>query len=99
MAEDHEYYLPGPNGKWDSLPIPDTLAEAQERIRVLQRALGFYSNIGSYDPEGVGNDIPNYVELMEDGGLRARIGRLAATRAEFDEWFLQARLETKNKRQ
>jgi hypothetical protein len=90
MADTTEFYLPGGDGKWDSAPVPETLEEAQERIRVLQQALGFYCDARSYNPDSGDNEYPNYDELLEDKGIRARISRLAATTRQFDEWSIWA---------
>lgn len=86
MAETGDFFLPGGDGKWDSAPIPDTLEEAQERIRVLQQALGFYDDARSYNPASGANEFPTHVELMDDKGVRARIGRLATTTEQFGRW-------------
>jgi hypothetical protein len=86
MSDTSEFYLPGGDGKWDSAPIPDTLEEAQERIKVLQQALGFYSDARTYNPDSGDNEYPAYDTLMDDMGVRARIGRLATTTNQFGEW-------------
>jgi len=90
MANMDEFYLPGGDGKWDSAPVPDTLEEAQERIRVLQDALSFYGDARSYNSNSGDNEYPAYDELMDDKGVRARIGRLAMTTAQFGEWSIWA---------
>ena len=90
MADTAEFYLPGGDGKWDSAPMPDTLEEAHERIRVLEQALGFYGDARSYNPDSGDNEYPSHDELMDDKGVRARIGRLATTATEFAEWSIWA---------
>ena len=90
MADTSEFYLPGGNGDWASASIPETLEEAQERIRVLQQALGFYGDARSYNPNSGDNEYPAYDELMDDRGVRARIGRLATNTTQFGEWSIWA---------
>ncbi|GEM_PF-2836045 len=87
MADGQEFYLPGGDGKWESPTPPDTLEAAQDMIRVLQEALGYYSDARSYDPESQDNEYPAHDELLDDKGLRARIGRLASTPEEFSDWL------------
>ncbi len=90
MADTNEFYLPGGDGKWDNAPIPDTLEEAQERIRVLEGVLGFYGDARSYNADSQDNEYPSHGELMDDKGMRARIGRLATTVTQFGEWSIWA---------
>ena len=89
------FYLPGGDGKWGNPPLPETLEDARQRIRVLEAALYFYSDGRSYNPKSRDNEFPSYEELMVDRGLRARIGRLAMFWQEFCNWILWA---SQNKR-
>jgi len=95
MASTDEFHLPGGDGKWDSAPIPENLEDAQERIRVLQHALGFYDDARSYNPNSGDNEFPDYEELMDDKGVVARIGRLASNTAQFAEWTAWANQQPK----
>lgn len=86
MPTNAEFFLPGGDGKWRSAPVPDTLEAAQARIRVLELALGFYTDARSYNPDSGDNEMPTHDELLKDKGLRARIGRLATDPAQFGRW-------------
>jgi hypothetical protein len=95
MTDSKKFFLPGGDGKWDSAPIPVTLEEAQERIRVLEQALGFYSDARSYNPDSGDNEYPCHDELLDDKGVRARIGRLALSTAQYGEWSIWASYQSR----
>lgn len=84
---DEEFYFPGGDGKWESLPLPQTLKEAQQRIIALEMALSFYSDARSYVPNSKDNECPTFTDLLEDQGLTARIGRLSHGVIEFAQWM------------
>jgi hypothetical protein len=86
MTDNKEYYMPGGDGKWDNPTIPNTLKEAQERIKVLQSVLMYYSDARTYNPDSQDNEYPFFRELIDDKGIRARIGRLAMNTKELKEW-------------
>jgi hypothetical protein len=54
---------------------------------VLEAALCFYDDIRSYRQDSQDNEYPTLAELIKDGGLRARVGRLSCDLAEFDDWM------------
>lgn len=81
-----EFYFPGGDGKWDALPMPETLEAAHDRIDALQKALAFYADCRSYNPESMDNEAVSHKELLADKGLNARIGRLATSREHFNDW-------------
>jgi hypothetical protein len=88
MTSKSEYILPGTDGNWENIPAPVTLEDAQERIKVLEEALSFYSDARTYAPDSIDNEYPAYSELIRDKGLRARIGRLALNEDHYRDWLV-----------
>ena len=87
MAEERRFFFPGGDGKWDNPALPETLETALDRIKVLEAALGYYSDCRSYDPDSQDNEYPAHDELLADKGMSARIGRAATTPDEYRDWL------------
>lgn len=93
LTQEVPFYLPGGDGNWSNPELPQTIEAAHERIKVLQNALGFYSDGRAYDTGRENDSTPSYSELMDDKGTVARIGRLAANPEEFAKWVAWARVQ------